>query len=410
MAGNGVEALGKSSVYHKLQERIKELNCLYGLSGLASRPDVSLEEILRGTVALIPPAWQYPEITCGRIVYGNRVFTTANFKVTDWKLSAPLRVHEQDAGSVEAYCLEETPECGEGSFLKEERSLLQALAERLGRIIERKVAEEQLQKKNYALGERVKELNCLYQLSELAISPKKPLTELFQAIVDLIPRAWQYPDIACARVVYKQDEYRSRGFRVTRWKQSASIRTNAENTGCIDLFYLKEMPIIAEGPFLPEERNLLDTISKHLGEIVDRKTAEEALIQKNAALKEILAQIEIEKKTIRDNVIANVDLLLLPILKKMKIGGFKPKLIDILQRNLEELTFAFGRKISMETARLSAREIEICNLIRNGLTSKEIANLLHLSSETVAKHRSRIRNKLGIANKKLNLFSYLQTL
>ncbi len=385
------------------------MNCLYGLSGLASRPDVSKEEILRGTVDLIPPAWQYPEITCGRIVYGDRVFTTANFQMTDWKLSVPLRVHGQEAGSVEAYYLEETPECDEGSFLKEERSLIQALAERLGRIIERKVAEEQLQKKNRALGERVKELNCLYQLSELA-SSQKSLTEVFQGIADLIPRAWQYPDIACARVVYKQDEYRSRGFRVTRWKQSVSIRTNAENTGCIDLYYLKERPIIDEGPFLIEERNLLDTISKHLGEIVDRKTAEEALIQKNAALKEILAQIEIEKKTIRDNVIANVDLLLLPILKKMKIGGFEPKLIDILQRNLEELTFAFGRKISMETARLSAREIEICNLIRNGLTSKEIANLLHLSSETVAKHRSRIRNKLGIANKKLNLFSYLQTL
>ena len=398
-----------SSVYHKLQERIKELNCLYGLSGLASRPDVSLEEILRGTVALIPPAWQYPEITCGRIVYGDRVFTTANFKVTDWKLSAPLRVHEQEAGSVEAYYLEETPECDEGSFLKEERSLIQALAERLGRIIERKVAEEQLQKNNQALGERVKELNCLYQLSELASSPKS-LTEVFQGIVDLIPPAWQYPDIACARIVYKQDEYGSRGFRVTRWKQSAPIHTNRENAGCIDLFYLKEMPTIDEGPFLIEERNLLNTISKHLGEIVERKTAEEALKQKNVALKEILAQIEIEKRTIQDNVIANVDVLLLPTLKKMKMSGFKPELIDLLQRNLEELTFSFGRKISMETARLSAREIEICDLVRNGFTSKEIAGLLHLSSETVAKHRSRIRNKLGIANKKLNLSSYLQTL
>lgn len=409
MAGNGVEALEKSSVYHKLQERIKELNCLYGLSGLASRPDVSLEEILRGTVALIPPAWQYPEITCGRIVYGNRVFTTANFKVTDWKLSAPLRVHEQDAGSVEAYYLEKTPECGEGSFLKEERSLIRALAERLGRIIERKVAEEQLRMNNRALGERVKELNCLYQLSGLA-SSQKSLTEVFQGIADLIPRAWQYPDIACARVVYKQDEYRSRGFRVTRWKQSAPIRANGENTGCIDLYYLKERHIIDEGPFLIEERNLLNTISKHLGEIVEQKTGEEALKQKNAALKEILVQIEIEKKIIRDNVIANVDVLLLPTLKKMKMGGYKTELIDLLQHNLEELTFAFGRKISMEAARLSAREIEICNLVRNGLTSKEIANLLHLSSETVAKHRYRIRNKLGIANKKLNLTSYLQTL
>ncbi len=234
--------------------------------------------------------------------------------------------------------------------------------------------------------------------------------EILRGTVALIPPAWQYPDIACARIVYKQEEYRSRGFRVSRWKQSAPIQSNGENTSCIDLYYLKEMPIIDEGPFLIEERNLLNTISKHLGEIVERKTAEEALKQKNVALKEILAQIEIEKKTIQDNVIANVDVLLLPTLKKMKMGGFKPELIDLLQRNLEELTFSFGRKISMEAARLSAREIEICNLVRNGLTSKEIANLLHLSSETVAKHRSRIRNKLGIANKKLNLFSYLQTL
>jgi PAS domain S-box-containing protein len=128
----------------ELRERNKELNCLYGTSKLIEQADLSLPEILQGTVELIPPAWQYPEIACARIVLDDRVFQTRGFRGTDWKQSCDIRVHGQVVGKIEVHYLEERPEEDEGSFLKEERTVLNAIAERLGRVVERMRTEEAL--------------------------------------------------------------------------------------------------------------------------------------------------------------------------------------------------------------------------------------------------------------------------
>jgi PAS domain S-box-containing protein len=136
------EELRKQS--YELGERVKELNCLYAISSLVEKQDISLEEILHGTVEIIPPSWQYPEITCARITLGDRAFQTGNFEETIWKQACDFVVHGKRTGSIEVCYLEEKPEFDEGPFLKEERSLLKAIAERLGRIVERKQVEEAL--------------------------------------------------------------------------------------------------------------------------------------------------------------------------------------------------------------------------------------------------------------------------
>jgi DNA-binding CsgD family transcriptional regulator len=82
----------------------------------------------------------------------------------------------------------------------------------------------------------------------------------------------------------------------------------------------------------------------------------------------------------------------------------------LLRKNLEELTSSFGTRLADKKARLTSKEIEICNMIKNGLTSKEIARLLNTSLLTVEKHRNNIRTKLGAVNKGLSLFSILQEL
>jgi len=135
-----------------------------------------------------------------------------------------------------------------------------------------------------------------------------------------------------------------------------------------------------------------------------------ALEQKNIALREIVAQIEIEKNKIKDNIATNVNELLLPILAKLKINEVSSKYVDLLQYHLEELTSSFGRKITEKSVRLTPREIEICNMVKGGLASKEISNLLNISCQTVEKHRKNIRHKLGISNKDINLTSFLQKL
>ncbi|MBW1710069.1 MAG: PAS domain S-box protein [Deltaproteobacteria bacterium] len=139
----GVEkALRKQT--RDLSERIKELNCLYSVSRLVDRPGFSLEEIFQGTVDLIPPGYQYPEIACARITLEDREFKTRNFRETAWKQASDILVHNDKAGVIEVCYLEEKPLCDEGPFFKEERSLINGIAERMGRIIEQRRAEKAL--------------------------------------------------------------------------------------------------------------------------------------------------------------------------------------------------------------------------------------------------------------------------
>ena len=131
---------------HDLGERIKELNCLFGLSKLVEKLGTDLEGIIQRLVDILPPGWQYPEVTCGRIVFEGRPFTTYNFRETGWKQTAPISVHGRPAGTIEVYYLEEKPPMHEGPFLVEERRLIDALAEQLGRIAERIKAERELRR------------------------------------------------------------------------------------------------------------------------------------------------------------------------------------------------------------------------------------------------------------------------
>jgi diguanylate cyclase (GGDEF)-like protein/PAS domain S-box-containing protein len=128
-----------------LAERAKELNCLYNLSDLAQKRDVSLSQMLQATTDLLPSAWQYPEAACARIVFEEQVFTTDNFRETRWRQASDIVVRGRPSGTVEIRYLDDKPECEEGPFLDAERRLINAVAERLGHIIERKQAEEALQ-------------------------------------------------------------------------------------------------------------------------------------------------------------------------------------------------------------------------------------------------------------------------
>jgi signal transduction histidine kinase len=129
---------------YDLRERVKELNCLYSISSIVERRYVSLGEFLQETANIIPDAWQYPEITCCRIILENETFTTGNFRKTKWMQSRRIVADGGEIGSLEVYYLKKKPEEDEGPFLKEERSLINVIAERIGAIVERKRREEAL--------------------------------------------------------------------------------------------------------------------------------------------------------------------------------------------------------------------------------------------------------------------------
>jgi PAS domain S-box-containing protein len=142
---------------HDLDERIKELNCLYNFSRLREEAGVSLSETLNKIISIIPPAWQYPEITCARLVIEDKTYTTENFKETVWRQSSDIFVHDKRIGSLEVYYTEERPDRDKGPFLKEEKQLLNALCERIGRFIEHRRAAEELKKAHDELEKRVTE-------------------------------------------------------------------------------------------------------------------------------------------------------------------------------------------------------------------------------------------------------------
>ncbi len=147
-------------------------------------------------------------------------------------------------------------------------------------------------------------------------------------------------------------------------------------------------------------------------DITQRKISEEAIVQKNLALREILEQLQIEKKSLAEDVLLNVEKVLLPSLMKIRRKGAKldKKYLDMLESNLKNLTSSFGRSVSEKRFKLSSREVEVANLIKNGVSSKEICNMLNISFKTVETHRNKIRKKLDIVNKEINLTTYLQTL
>ena len=120
----------------ELSERVKELKCLYAISRLCQKRGISLEELYRGTLQFIPPAWQYPEITCAKITIGDLAYKTPNYSDVAWKLSQVIEMNNTAIGMLEVGYLEERPASYEGPFLQEERALLNTIADRLGKAAE----------------------------------------------------------------------------------------------------------------------------------------------------------------------------------------------------------------------------------------------------------------------------------
>ena len=122
-----------------------------------------------------------------------------------------------------------------------------------------------------ALEERAKELNCLYRIEELLNHPEITLEDTLEGVVRAIPPGWQYPESCQARITLRQVTCASSGFRKTPWVQKADIVIQGEVVGTIEVSYTRKRPHMDEGPFLNEERRLINTIAERLGHFVLHK-------------------------------------------------------------------------------------------------------------------------------------------
>ncbi len=139
-----------------LDERVKELRCLYRVSRLVAESGGAVDDVLAGVVELIPPGWQYPEITCARITFSGRERATANYRDTPWKQSADILLSGKTVGALAVCYLEQMPESDDGPFLKEERHLIKDIARQLGVMMQRWKAEEALRESEAKLSDALK--------------------------------------------------------------------------------------------------------------------------------------------------------------------------------------------------------------------------------------------------------------
>jgi PAS domain S-box-containing protein len=145
-------------------------------------------------------------------------------------------------------------------------------------------SEKQLRKATHEMRERIKELNCIYGLARLDEKSDASIEQIIDELVELIPQGWQYPEIAAARITLGKYKTKTKNFRKTKWCQTADIKLYGKKAGSIEVCYLKEKPLADEGPFLAQERNLINGLASRLGRIAERKRAERILRRSEANL------------------------------------------------------------------------------------------------------------------------------
>jgi len=157
------------------------------------------------------------------------------------------------------------------------------------------------------------------------------------------------------------------------------------------------------------KRNERDLVNKER----ELKDKSERLQEVNTTLKVLLGNLEIEKARIEENIFSTIKQLVNPYLERLKQSNLNDDqifLLQVIESNLETVTSPLAHKLSLEGTVLTPSEIRVAGLVREGRTVKETAQLLNLSAETISFQRKRIRTKLGLSNKKVNLRSYLEYL
>jgi len=143
------------------------------------------------------------------------------------------------------------------------------------------------------LRERAKELNCLYEVQELLSTPDAPIDTICQSIISVLPPGWQYPDVCQAEITLGKKKFRTARYKPTRWVQSADIIVQDEEIGRISVCYTEERPFSDEGPFLKEERKLINTIAAELGFFILHQRLKQVFQERQKNEKEQLSEWQV---------------------------------------------------------------------------------------------------------------------
>ena len=254
---------------------------------------------------------------------------------------------------------------------------LQVSANLIGAITERKQAEEALQQRTHDLGERVKELTGLYSISRILDHQDISLEENLELIAEVLPPAWHYPEITCARITFDGREFTTENFKETIWRQASEIIVNGEQVGVVEVYYLEEKPELDEGPFLKEERNLIDDIAARLAETIEHKLMENETKQ----LREELTHVE------RINTVGEMTAALAYELKQylLTISNYAYSCVNKLYsgKNEPDAYLADMESISKQAGRASDLLTHVQNFVHRKKPCKDTLDVNQLVREIV---------------------------
>ena len=148
--------------------------------------------------------------------------------------------------------------------------------------------EQELEQISQKLRGRIKELNCLYDISSFRKGNDFSLDSLLQEMVDFIPPACQHPEITCTRIILDGNEYKTKNFLDTNWKQSFSITLHNKQIGLLEVCRLEKKPELEKGLFLEEEKSLIGAIVESIARIVERELAEAEIRKCRKKIEELI--------------------------------------------------------------------------------------------------------------------------
>ncbi len=397
---------------HALKERIKKLNLLFRFSDLLEKPDISLNEVLKTTVLMIPQAWQFPGITEACIELEGQIFQTKGFRKTQWMQTSDIVIHGKKAGQMTVCYTENRPAFNEGSFLIEESCLLNTISERLGRIIER-----------VRLTEAVKHSEMFLRTTINSITNPFVVINASDYTVELANDAYggeKVIGLKCHAVVHHRstpctdDDHPCPVQEIKRTgKPFIGELLHYDDQGNQLNIETYAFPIF-------EPNGQLCRVLEYQIDITEHRQTELKLEQKatelkemNVALKVLLKRTELDKEDIGQNIFANYQILLTPIIQNLKntlTQEDQREIIQILELRLKNILSPFSKKLSDKLINLTPTEIHVAHLIKSGKSNKEISQILNSSFHTVSRHRDNIRAKTNLKNKKINLRSFLMSL
>ena len=155
-------------------------------------------------------------------------------------------------------------------------------------ITERKRADDELRRISSELRVRVKELHCLLSVSTILVSPDILTKDKIPRIIEIIPPAFLYPEITAVRITMGDQVYQGPDFRETGWKLEQPVLAGGMPVGTIEIVYLEKRPVLAEGPFFAEERDLVNNIAERLGRFIEINQANEKSRESESRLNTII--------------------------------------------------------------------------------------------------------------------------